>query len=269
MLGSPEPAHARRHRLPHAGHLGRPRRLRRPARRPRRRDGRRPDRRPRRAATPTPSSGAAFSVLVLAECIDRDNAATCCPPARCSSGATGSPRGTSASGTCAASSPARAGRTPSPTAPTRSACWPARRTSAARADRAARRARRPAARPGRRLFWSAASPTGWRWPRWRCCAATWCRSTVLEPWIARLAAGGRARRRRRDATRSRRPRNAQAFLRALHLQLVLAPQPARRALRPAAGAGRRAARRPTRPTSPDAPRRANPAAVHDPRADSV
>ena len=48
MLGSTDPGAARRHRLPRAGHLDRPRRLRRPARRPRRRDGRRPGRRPRR-----------------------------------------------------------------------------------------------------------------------------------------------------------------------------------------------------------------------------
>ena len=41
MLGSPDPAAARRHGLPDARHLDRPRRLRRPARRARRRDGRR------------------------------------------------------------------------------------------------------------------------------------------------------------------------------------------------------------------------------------
>ena len=66
-----------------------------------------------------------FSVLILGECIARDNAAGLLPGrARSSSGATGSPRGTSASATCAASSPARAGRTPSRTAPTRSPRWP-------------------------------------------------------------------------------------------------------------------------------------------------
>ena len=49
MLGSPDPSHARRPRVPDAGHLGRPRGVRRPDHRARRRHGRRPHRRPRRA----------------------------------------------------------------------------------------------------------------------------------------------------------------------------------------------------------------------------
>ena len=72
----------------------------------------------------------AFSVLVLAECLDRGTAAA--PAhlrARSSSGATRSPRGTSASATPAATCPPRAGPTRWPTAPTRSASWRPRPTS--------------------------------------------------------------------------------------------------------------------------------------------
>ena len=54
----------------------------------------------------------------------RQPSSACSPSAKSSSGATGSRRGTSASATSAATCPARAGRTRSPTAPTRSACWP-------------------------------------------------------------------------------------------------------------------------------------------------
>ena len=68
---------------------------------------------------------------------------------------------------------------------------------------------------------------------------------VVEPWIARLAAAAGARASYDDRDPHLMSGNAEAYLRALYLQLALGPQPARGPLRPAAGARRRAARRPT------------------------
>ena len=151
------------------------------------------------SAAPTRSSGAA-SALILAECSTATTTRTCCPaqgprvgrpdrdlvPARARP-----PRLRARQGLGARRRPRRRRDR---------RAWPARRTSGQRADRAARRARRPAAAAGRPALQPPASPTGWRRPRWRCCAATWCRSSVLEPWMARLAAD------RRRPSAARRPR---------------------------------------------------------------
>ena len=64
---------------------------------------------------------------------------------------------------------------------------------------------------------------------------------VIEPWIARLAADRRARASYDDRDPYLTGGNAEAFLRALYLQLALAPATARGPPRPAAGARRRAA----------------------------
>ena len=108
----------------------------------------------------------AFSVLVLAECIDRDNEQGLLPGAQAARvGRPRSPPGTSASATCAASCPARAGRTPSPTAPTRSASWPVRPTSAATSSRCCSTSSATACWRRSSGRTATASPTGWRWPR--------------------------------------------------------------------------------------------------------
>ena len=75
--------------------------------------------------------------------------------------------------------------------------------------------------------------------------------SVVEPWVARIAAGRRARLRRRRPTRSWRPRNAEAFLRALHLQLAIAPELARRSGPTCCWSCVARCARPTRRTSPD------------------
>ena len=76
---------------------------------------------------------------------------------------------------------------------------------------------------------------------------------VIEPWIARLAATAGARASYDDRDPHLKGGNAEAYLRALYLQLALGPQPARGAVRPAAGARRRAARdQPAIPPGPAA-----------------
>ena len=155
--------------------------------------------------------------------------------------------GCCASATCAASCPARAGRTPSRTAPTRSATLAeSPHVGHQRAHRAARRAS-PTGCCCRSTGCSpTASRTGWPAPPWRCCAATSSRcgssSRGSPGWPP--TAGARASYDDRDPYLE--SGNAEAFLRALYLQLALGAQAARGPLRPAAGAGGRAARRPTR-----------------------
>ena len=152
-------------------------RLRRPAGRARRRHGRRAD--PSGSARPGTDSvfRRSFSALVLAECIARDNAPVAAARrARSSSGATGSAAGWCASATSAASCPGRGWA--HAVAHGADALGAAGRVAAPRpqrADRAARRDRRPGARADAGPLIAAASPTGWRGPRMGSCAATWCR----------------------------------------------------------------------------------------------
>ena len=124
-----------------------------------------------------------FSALVLAECIARDNDRPLLPrrqdprvgrPGRDLAAARARPaRLRARQGLGARRRPRRrrarhAGRS--------------RRTSADhRADRAARRDRRPGAAAGRPARSPPASPTGWRWRRWRCCAATSSRCGCSSP----------------------------------------------------------------------------------------
>ena len=105
MLGSADPASAT-DRLPDAGHLGRPRGLRRPARRARRRHG-------RRARVGLGETGTdsvfrrSFSALVLAECIERDNAEPLLPGGKVLEWGDRIAGWLCASATCAASCPGK------------------------------------------------------------------------------------------------------------------------------------------------------------------
>ena len=102
----------------------------------------------------------------------------------------------------------------------------------------------------RRAARARASPTGWRCATMRCCAATSCRSTVLEPWVARHRRRRRPRRHgRRAATRSsadgqRRRRSCGPSTCSSRSR----PRPPDGAPRPAARRGRGAPHRPTRRT---------------------
>ncbi len=121
MLGSTDPGPPRRHGLPRARHLDRPWRVRRAPHRAGRRHGRRAGRGARRERhrhrLPADVQRAGPGHRGRA----RHLRSTWCRPRRCCGGATRSCRGTCGSATSAASSPARAGRTRWPTAPTRSA----------------------------------------------------------------------------------------------------------------------------------------------------
>ena len=70
----------------------------------------------------------------------------------------------------------------------------------------------------------AASPTGWRWPTMAVLRRRLVPLRIIEPWLARIAAAATAR-----GPADRDPYlttgNPEAFLRALHLQVALAPEP--------------------------------------------
>ena len=170
-----------------------------------------------------------FSALVLAECIDRDNEpARCCPAARCSSGATGSRPGTPRAG------PARLrprqglgarGRARRRRASARSAASPhlGRHELTVLLDVIADRLLLPVdrARSPRRARPAGAGHDDGAAPQRR--AARRARA-----WVARLAAGAGAPRGDGDRDPFLAGGNAEAFLRALHLQLALGAATARR-----------------------------------------
>ena len=155
-----------------------PGRLRRPAVRPRRRHGRRPGCRDRGDRTRTRSSGGRSPCWPWPSASARNNKVDRLPSAtRSSSGATAWPTWYRPRARPPGLRPGEG--LGARDRPRRRRHRRSRRVAAprhARAHRDARRARRPAPAARRAGSSPAASPTGWPRPRWRSCAATWCRS---------------------------------------------------------------------------------------------
>ena len=225
MLGDTDPETRGRHRVPHARHLGRPRRLRRPAVRARRRHGRRASASASARRDTDSVFRRSFSALVLGECIARDNErplvaggkvlewgdrlATWLLRERDLRGfvpgkgwAHAVAHGADALGTLA--------RSP--------------HVARQRADRDPRRHRRPAPAAGRPLFTNGEPD--------RLAAATMevlrrnrVPLKVVEPWIARIVDSASTEASYDDRDPHLAGGNAEAFLRALYLQLSLGPRP--------------------------------------------
>ena len=263
MLGSPDPEQRDGIAYPALATWVDARGLRRPAGRARRRDGRRARRRARRGGTDSVFRRS-FSVLVLAECIDRDNDEHLLPPGQGPRvGRPGRRAGTSASATLRGYVPGKgwahavahgadaigvAGALAPPRGP--------------RADRPARRDRRPAAGAGRPACSTAGEPD-------RMALATMqvLRRNVARPQGARAL--GRPDRRRRPhlgGTGDRDPYldTRQRRRRSCARSTSSSPgAPTRRGpLRPAAGAGRRAPQA-TNPGYLEAPAAVNSACAHE------
>ena len=251
MLGLDPTRGPRRHRLPGAGHLDRPRRLRRPARRARRRHGRRAGGRARRDRH-RHVFRRSFSALILAECLERDNEQHLLPGAKILDWGdriaiwfltrARHPRLRARQGLGARHRPRRrrdrrAGESPHLAGAEHTVLLDVL------AERLLLPADAPLASPASRTGSPRAAMqvlrrnTGPRHRRARALGAP-DRRGGANPF----ARPGRPRPLRRHAT------TPQAFLRALYLQLSLGARAARRAPRPAAGRDRRPAHAPTRTT---------------------
>ena len=232
------PRAPRRHRLPRAGHLDRPRRLRRPALRSRRRHGRRADRRARRAGhrlgVPAQLLGAdprrvhrprqRGRLLPAAQDPRVGRPGRDLVPPRAGPARLRPRQGLGARRRPRRRRDRRAGRVAAP--------------RHQRADRAARRARRPAHRCPVEPLFTAGEPDRMAFATMAILRRNLVPLRVLEPWVARIAAGGPGQvRRARPVPRPGQPRGVPAG--ALP---AAGPRAAttRRTLRPAAGAGRRA-----------------------------
>ena len=167
-----------------------------------------------------------FSALILAECLERDNAQHLLPSARRSwTGATGSRPGSSPRRTPAASCRARAGPTRSPTAPTPSASSASRPTWPAPSTRCCSTSWPSACSSSRSTSRSwRASPTGWPHAAMRILRRNTVGVDVLEPWIHRI--GGAANPFGKGGASDPYPAAAapQAFLRALLRAALARPE---------------------------------------------